>query len=141
MNNELTEKLYAEFPYLYRGHTKSPQESSMCWGFECGDGWFTLIHNLSRELTDYLEKHPTVELEVVQVKSKFGTFRYYVEGGDENIDKLIDAASERANQVCELTGKEGRMCTSATEIRRSYRTPSMVLCEEKAEEMGYMPAD
>lgn len=141
MNNELTAKLYAEFPYLYRGHTKPPEQSSMCWGFECGDGWFMLIHNLSRELTDHLEKHPALELEVTQVKSKLGTFRYYVEGGDESTFKLIEAASKRAKQVCELTGTEGRMCTSATEKRRSYRTPRMVLCEEKAKEMGYVPAD
>ncbi len=141
MNNELTEKLYSEFPQLYRGHTKSPQESSMCWGFECGDGWFELIRNLSRELTDYLAEHSTLDLEVIQVKSKFGSFRYYVKGGDENTQKLIEDASERAKHVCELTGKEGRICTSAVKKGQSYRSPHMVLCEEKAQEMGYVLAE
>ncbi len=141
MNNELTEKLYTEFPRLYHGHTKSPEESSMCWGFECGDGWFELIYNLSRDLTRYLEKHPTLDFEVMQVKNKFGSFRYYVEGGDENTHKLIEDARERAKHVCELTGKEGRMCTPAVEKARSYRSRPMVLCAEKAKEMGYVPAD
>lgn len=141
MNTELTEKLYAEFPHLYRGGTKSPQESSMCRGFECGDGWFDLIRDLSRKLTDYLAKHSTLDLEVMQVKSKFGSFRFYVEGGDENTQKLIEDATERAKHVCELTGKEGRMCTSAAEKARSYRSPHMVLCEEKAQEMGYVLAE
>lgn len=139
MNIELTEKLYAEFQYLYRGRKKSPEQSSMCWGFECGDGWFTLIRNLSLELTDYLERHPTLDLEVVQVKSKFGSFRYYVDGGDEITEKLIDDARERAQHVCELTGTEGRMCVSATDKGRLSRSPAMILCEEKAKELGYLP--
>lgn len=141
MNNELTEKLYAEFPYLYRGHTKSAQESSMCWGFECGDGWFMLIHNLSRELTDYLEKHPLLDLEVVQVKSKFGYFEYDVEGGDEITTQLINDACARAKHVCELTGNEGRLCVSTTNKGRFSRFRPMILCEEKAMELGYVPAN
>jgi hypothetical protein len=139
MNTELTEKLYAEFPYLYRGHTKSPAESSMCWGFECGDGWFMLIHKLSRDLTDHLEKNPALNLAVMQVKSKLGSFRYYVDGGDDVTRRLIDDASERAKHICELTGKEGRMCVSATGRGRFSRSPSMVLCDEKAKELGYSP--
>jgi hypothetical protein len=136
MNNELTEKLYAEFPYLYRGHTKPPEDSSMCWGFECGDGWFMLIHELSQKLTDYLENNPALDLEVIQVKSKFGSFCYYVDGGDEITQNLIDDARETAKRVCELTGKEGRMCVSST--GRSRPGP-MVLCDEKAKELGYSP--
>ena len=77
----------------------------MCWGFECSDGWFKLIHDLSRELTDYLAERSTLDLEVMQVKSKFGSFRYYVEGGDESTQKLIEDATERAKHICELTGK------------------------------------
>lgn len=141
MNNELTEKLYAEFPTLYRGHTKPPEQSSMCWGFECEDGWFMLIHDLSRELTDYLEKHPLLDLEVIQVKSKFGSFRYDVEGGDETTARLIDDARERSRHVCELTGKEGRLCVSTAGKGRFSRFRPMVLCEEKAKELGYVPAD
>lgn len=142
MNNELTEKLYAEFPYLYRGHTKPREESSMCWGFECGDGWFMLIHELSRDLTGYLEKTPTLDLEVMQVKSKFGSFRYYVDGGDEATEKLIADACERAKHVCELTGKEGTLCERKTGRRRfSGSSPYMVLCDEKAKELGYSPCE
>ena len=113
----------------------------MCWGFECSDGWFKLIHDLSRELTDYLAERSTLDLEVMQVKSKFGSFRYYVEGGDESTQKLIEDATERAKHICELTGKEGRMCTNAAEKTRSYRSPHVVLCEGQAKEMGYVPVD
>lgn len=111
----------------------------MCWGFECRDGWFTLIRNLSLELTDYLEKHPTLDLEVVQVKSKFGSFRYDVDGGDEMTEKLINDARERAKHVCELTGAEGRLCVYGSKKGRLSRFPAMILCEEKANELGYLP--
>ena len=43
MNTENTKKLIEAFPALYRGYKKSPRESLMCFGFECGDGWFDLI--------------------------------------------------------------------------------------------------
>lgn len=139
MNSELTEKLYADFPYLYRGHVKPPEQSSMCWGFECGDGWFMLIHNLSLELTEHLERHPALDLEVVQVKRKFGSFRYDVVGGDEITEKLINDSRERAKHICELTGKEGRLCVSAMEQGRFSRSPAMVLCDVKVKELGYIP--
>lgn len=141
MNNELTEKLYAEFPYLYRGHKKPPEQGSMCWGFECGDGWFQLIHSLSSELMSYLERYPSLDLEVVQVKGKFGSLRYSVEGGDTNTEKLIQDACERAKYLCELTGKKGTLCLSTEGSGKLSRFPPMVLCDEKAKELGYAPSE
>lgn len=139
VNNELTEALYAEFPDLYRGHREPPEVSSMCWGFECGDGWFQLIHDLSRELTRYLEEHPSIDLEVKQVKEKFGSLRFHVRGGDEFTAKLIDDTCQRAKHVCELTGSEGRLCANDRDERRFSGSPVMVLCEQKAKELGYSP--
>lgn len=105
MNAEFTNQLYAEFPYLYRGRTRPTDESSMHWGFECGDGWFLLIRELSRDLMLYLENHPELDLEVTQVKSKFGTFRFHVRGGDDGVRRLVLQAQERAGIICELSGK------------------------------------
>ena len=67
MNKELTEKLYHGFPKLYRQHSLSKSETSMCWGFSCGDGWFDLIYQLSKKLS---AAYP--DIEAVQVKQKFG---------------------------------------------------------------------
>lgn len=102
MNEELTLRLYAEFPYLYRGHTKPRSESAMCWGFECGDGWYPRLRELSEKLTLHLKKRSDLVFEVTQVKSKFGILRYRARGGDYVTDRLIAAACEQATLTSEL---------------------------------------
>jgi hypothetical protein len=106
MSDELTQKLYAAFPRLYSGHDRPPSESSMCWGFECGDGWYQLLYDLSKDLTDYMEQNPSINLEVMQVKSKFGSLRFHLdEDQDDEVTRaMIDRAKERARFVCQDTG-------------------------------------
>lgn len=132
MNAVLTEKLYASFPYLYRGRHKSMQETCMCWGFECDDGWYQLLFDLSQALTDYQTRHPEIEFEARQVKSKFGYLCFYLDYSDDSMREMIQKASERASNTCELTGKPGVLCSS------SHRRV-MVLCPEKAAELGFTP--
>lgn len=132
MNPELTAKLYVAFPHLYRGHTKNMEESSMCWGFQCGDGWYQLLFDLSQTLSDYTEAHPELDIEVVEVKSKFGDLRFSLGVHDEGLKALIDDARTRAATVCELTGSSGQLCMS-----NDRRRKAMVLCPEKAMELGF----
>lgn len=37
MREELTQKLFKEFPLLYGDHSKSMRYTAMCWGFDCDD--------------------------------------------------------------------------------------------------------
>lgn len=141
MNSVLTENLYAAFPYLYRGHNKPPSESSMYRGFECEDGWYSVLYDLSQELTDYLAQHPDVEIEVMQVKQKLGSLRYLAKGVDAATGKMIERACQRALLTCELTGMAGQLCHIAKVKNRGllYEGPYMILCPEKAKELGYTP--
>lgn len=107
MNPELTKKLYQKYPKIFADKNKSMQETCMCWGIECGDGWYHLLDVLCEALTyTYLtsvkvceEKArvlglkpawtddngiPHYSLEVKapqvvadQVKEKYGTLRFY----------------------------------------------------------------
>ena len=104
MRPDLTEKLYAAFPQLYRGRHKSKYESSMCWGFACGDGWYQVLYELSRELANYQAAHPSLDLEVTQVKSKFGMMHVHLNCRDAAIEKMIELAQQRASATCEFTG-------------------------------------
>lgn len=132
----LTEKLYTAFPRLYRGRYKSMYESSMCWGFECGDGWYQLLYDLSQELSNYLAECPTVDFEVVQVKSKFGVLRFHLDCPDAAAAEMIERARLRASVTCELTGKPGQRYVDST-----HRFSVMVLCPEKAAELGFSVQD
>ena len=102
MNEENTKRLFADFPKLYEGRNKSPMENLMCFGFECGDGWFDLIYKLSKDLS---ENHP--ECRAIQVKEKFGGLRFYVNGVSEAGWDLIDKAEEESYHTCEQCLRNG----------------------------------
>ncbi len=100
MNTENTKKLIEAFPALYRGYKKSPRESLMCFGFECGDGWFDLIWELSEKITAI---DPNCEAN--QVKEKFGGLRFYILGSKEAQDLALEY-EEKSYSVCEMCGSD-----------------------------------
>ncbi len=107
MNHENSQKLYNDFPDLYRGKTKPITKSLMSFGFECGDGWFELIYNLSRDITVYCIKENIKMPEVIQVKEKFGSLRFYIQFGDDNISRMIRDAEQLSSKICEVCGENG----------------------------------
>lgn len=101
MNRANTKYLIEHFPKLYRGITKPVTESLMPFGFECGDGWFELI----KELSEKLEPHG---VEAMQVKEKFGGLRFYLLGGaSDEVWDLIEVAEHRSEHICEECGAPG----------------------------------
>ncbi len=107
MNKNNTEKLYNDFPNLYRQRLLTIQESCMPWGFECGDGWFQLIYTLSKKLSQVNPK-----CQALQVKEKFGTLRFYTMNTNDQGYLLIAEAEENSSSICEICGD-----TSTAKIR------------------------
>lgn len=107
MEKELELKLVEKYPRLFRDYNKSPRETLMCWGCECGNGWYKILAELFEQLSKY------GDIVLVQVKEKFGTLRVYYMGGiDENheeIEKLIDEAEGKSAITCEMCGGEGKL--------------------------------
>ena len=64
------------YPILYKDRYKSMQETAMCWGFQCGTGWFWLLRNLSETLK-LLSKEYHLDITVSTVKEKLGTLSFY----------------------------------------------------------------
>lgn len=56
MDKELDRKLVKTFPLLYTDRSKSMRNTCMCWGFECQDGWFDLIWELSEKIEPLIKK-------------------------------------------------------------------------------------
>jgi hypothetical protein len=138
MNEELSTRLYNDFPQLYFVHSKSAAESSMSWGFQCDDGWYELIRSLSLQLMDYANTHPNTVVEVAQVKEKFGWLRFHLIEGDDQTLEMIELACVRSRSTCELTGKPGVLCVEAL-AGRSRRPRFKVLCAAKAADLGFVP--
>lgn len=108
MNQELTQKLYDDYPELYRGRDKSMSETAMCFGFDCRDGWFEIIYALSKDLMQLSAEAGIRAPEVVQVKQKFGGLRYYIHGGTREINSRIHEVEEESMAVCEVCGEAAR---------------------------------
>ncbi len=94
------------FPALYR--------KRLPFGFECGNGWLDILLDLSEKIektaivigisTDS-EKHPYA----VQVKSKFAVLSFHGENLTEEMQTLINEASDISCQTCEICGAPGRI--------------------------------
>lgn len=48
MNQELQEKLYKKYPKLFAQKDLSMRHTAMCWGIECGSGWYSIIDKACR---------------------------------------------------------------------------------------------
>ena len=112
MNEKLDELLCQRYPKMMVNREKSMMETCMCWGFECGDGWFNILDQLMGNIQhhiDWKNKKEEVVAQVTlnQVKEKFGTLRFYYSGGDDYIDGLVTMAESMSGVTCEECGLPG----------------------------------
>lgn len=89
----------------------------------CGPGWYPMIAELHLKLS-----RVDVDYDVLQVKEKYGTLRYYAHTHtDDSIilddfDALIEEAENRSAQICELCGNPGQLSASENLGERRYKT-------------------
>lgn len=104
MTKNLDELLCQKYPVIFRDRHAPMNQTAMCWGFACGDGWFTLIDVLCASLMESVRDNGSSVPVAVQVKEKFGGLRFYVNGGTETQDALIRFAESMSFRVCENCG-------------------------------------
>ena len=91
------------FPLIYRGITRY---------ISCGDGWFNLIYELSKNLEEIAKKQVEANEEPIcidHIKEKFGLLRFYANNLTEAAEKLIIEAEEKSQVICEECGEEGSL--------------------------------
>jgi hypothetical protein len=54
MKQELDELLCKQYPEMMVNRNKGMRETCMCWGFECGDGWFNILNNLMGNIQQHI---------------------------------------------------------------------------------------
>lgn len=106
MKPELDKALCEKYPKIFANRHADMKTTAMCWGFECGDGWYHIIDALCESFTHSYTTVKTLELDgrkmpedikydnpeynsylwshngcanviATQVKEKFGTLRFY----------------------------------------------------------------
>lgn len=116
MDLKLDAKLVKAFPTLYADRNKPMNQTAMCWGFQCGDGWFKLIWDLSKKLEPMVKKWKCpkslqgsgYECAASTVKEKFGTLRFYMTTSTDEMEAAITEAEKISAKTCEDCGKPGK---------------------------------
>lgn len=103
MKTELQQKFYDEFPGWF---------NNLQFGFELdGDGWFDLLWSLCTKLKELgFGVDAEGNGQVSQVKSKFGSLRFYTYGATDEQWELIGDAELASETICEY-------CDNPSEIR------------------------
>ena len=100
-------------PLLFDG------KDSYC--FECKDGWFDLIAEICKGVEALIDAMPEGDryedygdgerctlYTIGQIKEKYGTLRFYMNGAEvDGSEELIEAAEEKSAKTCEVCGKPG----------------------------------
>ena len=55
MKRENDEYLCKVYPKMMVNRDKNMQETCMCWGFECGDGWFQILNQLMGNIQHHID--------------------------------------------------------------------------------------
>ena len=55
MKQELDKLLCEKYPKMMVNRNKNMQETCMCWGFECGDGWFNILDQLMGSIQHHID--------------------------------------------------------------------------------------
>lgn len=108
MNEANTKALMEAGPTIYR--RPEARMPFALFYFECGDGWFNLLLELTRQLealalTFAEDDRPSVQ----QVKEKYGSLRFYLSHGSEEMYALIGSAEALSAETCETCGQPGEI--------------------------------
>ena len=107
MTKELQNELVRKYPEFF-DYLKENQDGPlrpMLFGFECHDGWYTIIDILMSTIQSYIKwNHKGMKIELKQVKEKFGGLRFYIDGGDNQIDGMVTLAEHLSYATCEFCG-------------------------------------
>lgn len=111
------QELISRHPSIFRDCGKSPRETCMAWGIDCGPGWYGLIDEMCDRF-DKLRELTGVGVVADQVKEKFGTLRFYYHTEcdseadpfwDTVVMDIVDLYDIKSSCRCESCGKRGEM--------------------------------
>jgi len=164
MKPELDKQLCDKYPKIFANRYADMTTTAMCWGFDCGDGWYNILDQLCSQIQHHIDWRQqqytraesynqalalaqagfpaklteyftygmvpdastlkNVEFEIArnqprqlpdlvpqvvasQVKEKYGTLRFYYDGGDDRITGMVYLAEGMSEVTCEQCGAPG----------------------------------
>lgn len=120
MNEQNTKELVDIFPELFED--LDPRTPPAPFTFDCGDGWFSLLKELLKELKEVSIKK-NFPIKCFKAKETFGTLRFYTDGYECCVGDAIDKAVLRSSKTCEKCGEPAEL-----RKRRSWYTTQCKKC-------------
>jgi hypothetical protein len=82
-------------------------------GFAVGAGWWPILESLCANIQSHIDWYnkqgkDIAQVEVNQIKEKFGGLRFYYSGGDDEIHGMVRMAEAWADHSCEECGAPGQ---------------------------------
>lgn len=150
MREELERRLGIEFPFMRESgdegesYTVSEVSSSYkdrnCersfryeWVHcDCGDGWYELIRELCRSISERYERDgKRADITVLQVKEKYGELRFYYEHGrTPHKADTLDFPAEGGMRSMQNDEAERQLREEIGEIVQQFEDRSSMICEE-----------
>jgi len=81
MKRELDEYLCKVYPKMMVNREKPMTETCMCWGFECGDGWFQILNQLMGNIQHHIDWKERQR----EVANKFNQMAEQLKAGDSTL--------------------------------------------------------
>ena len=91
MKRELDELLCKKYPAMMVNREKSMRETCMCWGFECGDGWFQILNQLMGNIQHHIDwrlrqREVAIKMREIAVQLKAGNNELF----DQDMKDMIN---------------------------------------------------
>jgi hypothetical protein len=80
MKKELDDALVAKYPLIFADRHADMFDSAMCWGFECGDGWYNIIDTLCAAIQQHIDSHNKY---IERINATNDAINEYVHGNHE----------------------------------------------------------
>jgi hypothetical protein len=106
MNREEMNQFLESIDGLINGWKIDDTPVKDAYFFDIDEGWYLLVKELIVDLINL-----NWDKQVCQVKEKFGGLRFYINGGSDDIFKRITKAENDSYEICEVTGKPGKLRT------------------------------
>ena|SRR3990167_10617799 len=109
MKKELQDKIFSKYPKIFKQKDLPMTQTAMCWGLDCGDGWFDIIDRLCDAIQSYTDNNQKSQVEAIQVKEKYGCLEFYTDNSDDYIQGMIALARNISQYTCEECGSKGEL--------------------------------
>jgi len=101
MDSHKTRELYEKFPHLYRERTAPLESSKMAWGFQCEDGWYKIIYEMSKKIQKLSNDSDYAPAITEVSRNESGLLHVEARNLSPPVASIIATAEEQSKLTCE----------------------------------------